>query len=261
MFYSIISRIQMITELYYMKHRKNIVCPSITPSRITFYDLTIVLDGELTYIVNGKKCRITANEAICVPPGTLRARNGSEHVVSYISFNFACDEPLDFPLTLTGILDRKVIALISACDAVGDVFDSTQKKIAASITNAVILSLESIIESRTFSRITRDALLYIQKNYKQRLTMRQICDDVSYSAPHLSRIFKKETGKSIMDYVIMLKIETAKSLIVEKNLSLVEIAAQVGYDDYNYFTHLFKKRVGSSPLNYIKQLDKNPESL
>lgn len=38
-------------------------------------------------------------------------------------------------------------------------------------------------------------------------------------------------------------------------MPMSKIAAQVGYDDYNYFTHLFKKRVGCSPLNYTKNLN------
>lgn len=85
--------------------------------------------------------------------------------------------------------------------------------------------------------------------------MPMICENVSYSAPHLSRTFKKETGQSVIDYLIMLRIEAAKSLIIEKEMPMSKIAAQVGYDDYNYFTHLFKKRVGCSPLNYTKNLN------
>ncbi len=46
-----------------------------------------------------------------------------------------------------------------------------------------------------------------------------------------------------------------KSLIIEKEMPMSKIAAQVGYDDYNYFTHLFKKRVGCSPLNYTTNLN------
>ena len=89
--------------------------------------------------------------------------------------------------------------------------------------------------------------------------MSEICNAVCYSVAHLSRVFKKETGKSVMEYLAELKTEKAKALLTENELSLTEIAARLGYEDYNYFTHAFKNRVGVSPLNYRKALNDGSE--
>ena len=245
----------MQLNLYYFRHNKNLACPVIPKSRIPFYDLTIVFNGTLNYTLNGKKYAVTKNQVLFLPPETIRAREKGNEPSDYVSFNFFYDKTIAFPMYLKNAVDKKIIALISACDTVGGSFDTLQKNILKNILKAIILSLQKNTEVSKFSKLTQATLLYIQNNYKKRLTVPMICENVSYSAPHLSRTFKKETGQSVMDYLIMLKIEAAKSLILEKELPLGEIAAQVGYDDYNYFTHLFKKRVGCSPLNYTKNLN------
>lgn len=63
-------------------------------------------------------------------------------------------------------------------------------------------------------------------------------------------VFKKETGFSIIEYFNKLKIEEAKKLIVERADSLTEIALKLGFEDYNYFSRLFKKHTGYSPKQY-----------
>lgn len=246
----------MKVRLYYFRHNKNRVCPIITKSRIQFYDLTIVLDGTLIYTLNGKKYEVSKNQVLFLPPNTIRYREKGTEASNYISFNFLFDEDIAFPQYMKNVVDKKIIALISAFDTIDGAFDIIQKNIIIGILQAIIFSLQKNTEISKFSKLTQDTLLYIKNNYKKKLTIQMICESAGYSAPHLSRTFKKETGQSIMDYLIMLKIEAAKSLILEKELPLSEIAAQVGYDDYNYFTHLFKKRVGCSPLNYTKSLIK-----
>ena len=245
----------MKLSLYYFRHNKNLACYTLTKSRIPFYDLTIVLDGTLNYTLNGKKYAVTKNQVLFLPPNTIRYREKGNAPSNYVSFNFLYDKTIPFPMYLKNAVDKKIIALISACDTVGGALDTLQKNIIKNILKAIILSLQKNTEISKFSKLTQDTLSYIQNNYKNRLTVPMICENVSYSAPHLSRTFKKETGQSVIDYQIMLRIEAAKSLIIEKEMPMSKIAAQVGYDDYNYFTHLFKKRVGCSPLNYTKNLN------
>jgi two-component system response regulator YesN len=65
-------------------------------------------------------------------------------------------------------------------------------------------------------------------------------------------VFKQETGLSITAYVIKKRIEKAKQLLIERVLTLPEVAERVGFSDYNYFSRVFKKEVGVSPINYRK---------
>ena len=62
--------------------------------------------------------------------------------------------------------------------------------------------------------------------------------------------FKKETGQNFMDYLTELRISKAKELLCGEELSVQDVAEQVGYRDLKYFSRLFKKLTGVSPVSY-----------
>ena len=63
-------------------------------------------------------------------------------------------------------------------------------------------------------------------------------------------MFKKEVGRSIVDYALDRRIDEAKRLLLEGTMPLQQIAEYVGFTDYNYFSRVFKKRSGYSPTDY-----------
>ncbi|MED1724596.1 helix-turn-helix transcriptional regulator [Brevibacillus parabrevis] len=73
-----------------------------------------------------------------------------------------------------------------------------------------------------------------------------------YSVPHLSALFKKKTGYSLIDYLIRVRMEKAASLLVETDRQLREIAESVGYREPYYFGRLFKKVYGKSIRNIAR---------
>lgn len=101
--------------------------------------------------------------------------------------------------------------------------------------------------------LVRQVMMYIQENYAQNLTLESIATHLNYSVPHLSSIFKKKTGYSVIDYVIQTRLDIAANLLVETDATLKEIAENVGYRDPYYLSRLFKKYKGVSPLRFRKQ--------
>ena len=63
-------------------------------------------------------------------------------------------------------------------------------------------------------------------------------------------MFKRETRQTIVDFVIGERMRKAKELLVYTDFSLPEVALKVGYEDYNYFSRLFKKHVRATPTQY-----------
>ena len=72
------------------------------------------------------------------------------------------------------------------------------------------------------------------------------------SAHYFSDLFLRETGCSFSDYLINLRLDAAKRLLVDTNLNISEVAANVGYADSRYFSKLFAKKVGILPKEYRK---------
>ena len=91
---------------------------------------------------------------------------------------------------------------------------------------------------------------YIRQNYANDLTAEEICKEFYCSRSHFSHTFKKETGESFREYLIGVRLEHAKRLLKYSSLNVTEIALSVGFKDANYFSNVFKKRIGVSPMTY-----------
>ncbi|MGI5936885.1 MAG: helix-turn-helix transcriptional regulator [Oscillospiraceae bacterium] len=93
---------------------------------------------------------------------------------------------------------------------------------------------------------------YMHRNFSRRLTLMEMAEHVRLNPQYLSVLFKKETGKSIVDYLTDIRIDRAKALLRDTNISILEIAGAVGYMDARYFSRVFKQRVGLRPTEYRK---------
>jgi two-component system, response regulator YesN len=85
--------------------------------------------------------------------------------------------------------------------------------------------------------------------------MENALNNVALSEDHFRVLFKKETGKTPLQYLTHKRIEYAKMLLKTRNLKLLkilEVARMSGFDDPYYFSRVFKKVTGKSPLDWIK---------
>lgn len=93
--------------------------------------------------------------------------------------------------------------------------------------------------------ITRE----LDRLYAHRISLRDLAQKYFISPNYLSHLFKQEKGLSFINYLIQKRLDAAIALL-EKDISLYEVARMVGYDDYAHFSKLFKKHVGQSPVDY-----------
>lgn len=91
---------------------------------------------------------------------------------------------------------------------------------------------------------------YIQLNYTKQIKISDFAAHLGLSRSHLYRIFKACTGKSIEDYIVSVRINTARSLLVDTDLSCTSIALSVGYSHYTTFFKMFKLNTGYTPQQY-----------
>lgn len=96
---------------------------------------------------------------------------------------------------------------------------------------------------------------YIQENITNPFTVSELAKYVALNPQYMMRLFKKTTGKSIIEYVTVYKMEMAKNLLKKSQWTNEIIAEKVGYVSSNYFIKLFKKQYGITPREYRKQLD------
>jgi two-component system response regulator YesN len=91
---------------------------------------------------------------------------------------------------------------------------------------------------------------YIDYNLDKELTREALAERVYLNQDYLARIFKKETGESVVNYITGKRITIAKEYLEKTNESVNSVAIKVGYDNFSYFTKIFKERVGMTPKDY-----------
>jgi len=96
----------------------------------------------------------------------------------------------------------------------------------------------------------QQALEYIQKNFQQAIELEDLATSLGISASYVSKLLKKNAGKSFSEILTELRLEKAKLLLSDASLSVKEITFDVGFNSQHYFARLFKKHVGCSPSDY-----------
>lgn len=104
------------------------------------------------------------------------------------------------------------------------------------------------------SDVVENAKKYISENYHdEELTLNTVAHEVNVSPNHLSAMFSQKTGQTFVKYLTDVRMHRAKELLKCTSKRSNEICEEVGYRDPHYFSHLFKKNVGCSPIQYRKR--------
>ncbi|WP_426348535.1 response regulator [Alloiococcus sp. CFN-8] len=105
-------------------------------------------------------------------------------------------------------------------------------------------------DSNKDKSIIREIEEYIQNNYQKNISINSIASAVYLTPQYLCKLYKKETGKTVNDFITQVRIEASKALLRDRRYKLYEIAERIGYNDANYYARVFKKITGLNPSDY-----------
>ncbi len=115
---------------------------------------------------------------------------------------------------------------------------------------ALILNVYNKLQNKStaaYSKIVADIIDYLNINYSKKLSLNDIADEFNFSAPHICRILKKETGNTFTGLFNEIKIKNAERLLHETDMKVYEIANCVGFENYAYFYQIYRKITGRNP--------------
>ncbi|MBR1930269.1 MAG: helix-turn-helix domain-containing protein [Lachnospiraceae bacterium] len=128
------------------------------------------------------------------------------------------------------------------------------------IENVITLHQTMVLDYTTkMQQLKKNAILskaivlctdYIYKNLNKRITLRDLAEYSKLSEGHLSRLFKKNLGKSVSDYIREKKVEKAENLLKYSDYSYIEITNYLAFSSQSHFIHVFEKQVGMTPKQY-----------
>ena len=103
------------------------------------------------------------------------------------------------------------------------------------------------------SKMIRAALDYINAHFHENISLMDVAENINISKNYLCDIFKKELGVTFINYVTNLRIEKAKEYLTGTDMKMYEVSNAVGYNDYAYFSQIFKKHTGKTLSSYRKK--------
>jgi len=94
------------------------------------------------------------------------------------------------------------------------------------------------------------AINFIKANYMNKISLEDVAGAVYLSPAYFSRVFKQETGHNFSSYLNKVRIDESKLLLKNAKVNISDISGMVGYEDQSYYSKVFKKVTGMSPLKY-----------
>ncbi|WP_419875450.1 response regulator transcription factor [Candidatus Pristimantibacillus sp. PTI5] len=96
------------------------------------------------------------------------------------------------------------------------------------------------------------AKTWIKENISHKIAIKEISDQVYMNPTYFCEVFKKQTGKTILDYITDVRLEKARELLLGTDYNVGKISQLIGYQDTKYFSRLFKQKWGQLPSEYKK---------
>lgn len=240
-----------------------------------FTEISIILEGESLYTIEGKSQTLKANTVMVFNPGV---NHREEQVVGTYShqlhigiknFNFLGYEKDSMPNKKTILIPQvgHHVIMEVAWQLVNELshevpeYRVMTKTLVMQLMVLIIRSLESsqgLSLSNVSPSIKRRynlveaALHYMEQHYDQDLTVDQIAQELLISPAYLSKIFKEIKETSIINYLIEVRMKQAAVLIRDSKRPIKEVAEIVGYQDPLYFSKQFKKYYGEAPTHFKK---------
>ena len=94
---------------------------------------------------------------------------------------------------------------------------------------------------------------YIDSHFKEDIHRDELAELVFLNTDYMSRIFKKEKGVSISNYILQKRVDEAKKLLCGSSLPINTVSLHIGYSNFSYFTKMFKENTGLTPLEYRRK--------
>lgn len=246
-------------------------------------ELTLVAEGEIAYQVNDSLYHLKAGEGLFCNTNVLHSGHGEQsRDCSYLSVTF-------HPRLLYGyrssMMQEKYMDHILKSASLASIHfvpeEAWQKRVLEQIERIRILDQEHPVSeelqiqialfriwqeiyehvevneagyaenARDTERIRR-ILQYIQKHYAEKITLEDLADQIHLCRSESCRLFRRYMNVSMFDYLLDHRVERSLELLQKPGLDVTQVAGQVGFASPGYFSKIFKRKMGCTPVEYRK---------
>lgn len=251
-----------------------------------FWELCFVADGEISVRIEKKLSPLVKNQLILISPNkkhSYHSEAGNRNkafVVCFDSFSqilYAISEHI-FTLDHTQLSCMRLIAEESKAT-----FRTSESDHLAVLDTpifggqqALLLQLEYLLislirrlsseksseivffsDENFHAELVNAILRYLRENIHKKISLNDICDRFNYSRSLICKVFKNQTGESLVACFNRMKAKRAAQLLSETTKSVTDIAMELGFRETKYFDTVFKKHHGISPVQYREEMQRH----
>ena len=271
----------------YMMHEKiridNIYERGTAPHSHNFYELVYVLEGSAEQNISGDRVTVKKGDYYIIDYNTVHSyTNCSDfHIINCLFKPEFIDKTLkgcvSFSKLITNYLIQFNYSILTKIPAdnifhdenstIKELFEAMYREsgyhtggyielMRCYLIQILVLSLRSIYmpTGSRKSYITDRIIQHIEEHYTEHITLGEICSELNFTLPYLSRKFRDETGMTFQQYLQNMRIEQSCRLLAETDKKVTEIAHDVGYADIKFFGELFKKSMNMTPREFRAQI-------
>ena len=234
------------------------------------HELYYLAKGKSKYLIDDEIYPIEPGNVVFIPSGHYHMTdNESLHSVERYLISF--DDSLfdqDTEILLGELMEKRLISIpLNRIEGLEELFGGLERSASLdedmreAVKKIHVLSIISYIcrHKREFTpavsesdKLVHKVSEYISANYSNDLSLPMLSHSFGVSESHLSRRFKDVTGIGLGEYITFIRIMNAERLLSTSKASITSVAAQCGFADPNYFSTVFKKLKGVTPLRFSR---------
>lgn len=254
-----------ITDIGYYPHAEDHFRERKTP--IPQHVLIYCVEGAGWFRMADREYRVEANQYFILPPdrphsyGADKQQPWTIYWIHFMGEHAAVyAEGAETPQLINPAVNSRIHQRNTVFEEIFSTleqgYDGESLRYASSLLHYYLASMRYLRLYRQSvgpaQNVTDAIIHYLEENIEKRITLNDVARYMGYSQSHLSMLFRKETGDSPLNYLNRLRIETACHWLSHTNLKVNQICHKVGIDDPYYFSRIFHKFTGMSPVAYRK---------
>lgn len=237
--------------------------------------LIYCVEGAGWYQVGNKRYEVHENQYFILPPGKPHAYGADKQrpwTIYWIHFTgehaSIYSQGATTPEEISPAVNSRIMERNSIFEEIYNTlqqsFDQESLRYASSLLHYYLATMRYLRLYRQATpettSISQAVIHYLREHIEKKVTLAQIAQYMGYSPSHLSMVFHRETGHSPLQYLNLIRIETACQWLSTTTMKINQICHKVGFDDPYYFSRLFKQYTGCSPKLYRQQKSASPQS-
>ena len=220
--------------------------------RLGYWDLTFVLGGEAVYESDGSTYCLKAGQAVSLSKNA--GRTARTEGMECVAFSYQLEGALPWP---DGVVqwdrDQLLLHYFGEFERKWYTLDPDKELFCKGIFLLILYRLTELYRQSHTNCHVLEMRRYLEEHYREPVTVASVAAHMGLHPTYCGAIFRQETGRTILQTVNLMRINRAAELLRHGGMKVSEAAAACGYSDLYYFSRVFKKLMGYSPEQFIRE--------